>query len=244
MPLIPSLNSSVWLYKIIVKTDTEDTCSCNGSRNILLFCCAAVGTPVQEWDLRSPPLVCMLAWDGLFFLWKIIIYQGYCWNGCNWSYAKFLLVLSTENTSRHNFSLDQLGSIMMVQWHCLKLSQSTCVCWENSLGALFFILLESGTFVWNWERSRICLWQTILLPQLVGSLIIWFLWLIPSLHSASLILNNEDSSIGWFVSVSFHWVKSDHMKHGSPDSSFYSQEASGLQHSGELLDEILFLTLY
>lgn len=137
--------------------------------------------------------------------------------------SKFRRKWRRENTSRHNFSVDQLGSIMMVQWHCLKLPQNTtCVCWGNSLGAPFLILLELGASVWNWELSRIYLWWTIPSSQLVGSVIIWFLWLTPSLHSASLILNAQDSSVGGFLSLSFHWVKSDHMKHGSPDSIFCS----------------------
>lgn len=210
----------------------------------ILFFCSAVGIPVQEWDLRSPPLVCILAWDGLFLLWKTIIYQGYCQNGCNWSCAKFLVVLSTdgnegERTHPDTVSMDQLGSIMMVQWHCLKLPQNNYLCvLRKQSGSSFLHLVRVRSFCVELRAEQD---QTIPLSQLVGSAIIWFLWLM--LHSASLILNFQDSSIDGFLSVSFHWVKSDHVKHGSPDSIFYSQEASGLQHPGELLGENLFITL-
>lgn len=164
VPLIPRLHRSVWLNKIIVKT-TEDNVVVMEAE--ILFFCSAVRIPVQEWDLRSPPLVCILAWDGLFLLWKIIVYQGYCQNGCNWSRAKFLLVLSTdgnegERTHPDTISVNQLGSIMMVQWHCLKLPQNTtCVFWGNSLWAPFFILLESGASVWNRKLSRIKLYPCL-----------------------------------------------------------------------------------
>lgn len=224
---------------------------------MLFLCFAALDIPVQDWSLRSPlpGVYACLEWAFLPLRNQLTIYQRYCRSGCSWSCVKFLRFRCRQKwrkntTSRHSFSADLLWTPhgQHCDWGCSDIAShcpSTPMWLEKTVLELL-ILLETGASCVELRAEWIYLWLTTPSSQFMG-FPNHLVFMADTFTPLCILYTrfSKCSSLSWFVSVSFSWVRSDPLKHGSPDSIINSQEVSRLQHPGELLgDEVLFLTLY
>lgn len=111
---------------------------------------------------------------------------------------------------------------LRVQWHCFTLPQHTM--WLEKTVLELLILLETGASCVELGAEWIYLWLTTPSSQFVG-FPNHLVFMADTFTPLCILYTrlSKCSSLSGFVSVSFSWVRSDPLKHGSPDSIINSQ---------------------